>query len=227
MARFLKNKYTKWYFALVNNAQHRSITGYVEKHHIVPKSLGGDDSASNLVVLSAREHFVAHLLLTKMVDDKHLTAKLKHAVGKFIQNSPVQNRTFTSWEYKKIRENISLARTGKKHSEETRKKMSDKRKGTAPWNKGITGIIHSAESNIKRSETLKGIKRSQEFCEKLSNAKLGHTAGMTGKQHSEETRIKMSENMKGARGPQQRIEVCLHCSTKNVTHRHIKFCKKT
>lgn len=226
MAKFLDNKYTNWYFALVNNALHRTTLGYVEKHHIVPKALGGDDSAGNLVVLSAREHFVAHLLLTKMVDDKHLIAKLKYAVGKFIQNSPVQNRTFTSWEYKKIRENISEARLGKIHSAASRKKMSDKRKGSVPWNKGVTGITHSKESNEKRSKTLSGIKRSEEFRTKLSKSKLGHKSGMTGLQHSEETKLKMSKSMKGARGPQKRVEECPCCFTKNVTHRHIKFCKK-
>ena len=39
------------------------------KHHIIPKSLGGSDDACNLVSLTAREHFVCHLLLTKMLTD--------------------------------------------------------------------------------------------------------------------------------------------------------------
>jgi len=41
-------------------------TGYVEKHHIIPKSLGGTNNPSNLVVLTGREHWVAHLLLWKI-----------------------------------------------------------------------------------------------------------------------------------------------------------------
>ena len=36
---------------------------YYEKHHIVPKSLGGSNSPDNLVLLTAREHYIAHLLL--------------------------------------------------------------------------------------------------------------------------------------------------------------------
>jgi hypothetical protein len=39
---------------------------YTERHHIVPKSLGGTDDPSNLVVLTGREHWVAHLLLHKI-----------------------------------------------------------------------------------------------------------------------------------------------------------------
>ena len=36
---------------------------YYELHHIIPKCLGGTNSADNLVLLTAREHYIAHLLL--------------------------------------------------------------------------------------------------------------------------------------------------------------------
>lgn len=36
---------------------------YYEKHHIIPKSLGGTNDNDNLVLLTAREHYIAHLLL--------------------------------------------------------------------------------------------------------------------------------------------------------------------
>lgn len=38
---------------------------YYELHHIVPRSEGGDDEANNLVLLTGREHFMAHYLLYK------------------------------------------------------------------------------------------------------------------------------------------------------------------
>lgn len=41
-------------------------TGYSERHHIISKALGGDDSKENLVYLSARAHLVAHWLLFKI-----------------------------------------------------------------------------------------------------------------------------------------------------------------
>ncbi len=40
--------------------------GYVEHHHILPKALGGFDDSSNLVALTAKEHFLAHVLLAKI-----------------------------------------------------------------------------------------------------------------------------------------------------------------
>lgn len=187
---FLKNKYTDWYMKIINNAKNRPIVGYIEKHHIIPRSLEGTDDKDNIVKLTAREHFVCHLLLTKMVTG-YQKELMKFAVGKFIQTAPTQQRAFTSWEYKKIRETISQVRTGKKHSEATRKKISEKTIGRTPWNKGITGIIHSEESNKKRSASLKGktledkvgAARAVEIKQKISNSKIGRPSGMLGKSH--------------------------------------------
>lgn len=39
---------------------------YTETHHIVPKSLGGTNKKSNLVKLTAREHFICHALLAEI-----------------------------------------------------------------------------------------------------------------------------------------------------------------
>ncbi len=69
---FTQNKYTKWYFNIINFAKTREIIKkvYYENHHITPKALGGDNSKENLVKLTAREHFICHLLLVKMVKTK-------------------------------------------------------------------------------------------------------------------------------------------------------------
>ena len=64
------NKYYKWYDQLIDRARNRTIEGYVERHHIVPKSLGGTDEKSNLVKLTAREHLIAHMLLPRFVENK-------------------------------------------------------------------------------------------------------------------------------------------------------------
>ena len=43
--------------------KHRKDSTYYESHHITPKSLGGSDDDFNLVLLTAKEHYIAHLLL--------------------------------------------------------------------------------------------------------------------------------------------------------------------
>jgi len=69
-AMYLQNKYTRWYYQIIYNAKLRGPTGYVEKHHIIPRSLGGTNSKDNLVALTAREHFICHLMLTRMTIGK-------------------------------------------------------------------------------------------------------------------------------------------------------------
>jgi hypothetical protein len=63
----LPNKYTRWYLALCTSAIGRVIlNGRFDRHHIVPRSLHGADCDANVITLTLREHFVAHLLLSKM-----------------------------------------------------------------------------------------------------------------------------------------------------------------
>lgn len=38
---------------------------YYEYHHIIPKCLGGLNNNENLVLLTAREHFICHKLLVE------------------------------------------------------------------------------------------------------------------------------------------------------------------
>lgn len=59
--------YEKIYHNIINNRLNNPVLNeYTECHHILPKSVGGTDDKSNLVNLLAREHFICHLLLTKM-----------------------------------------------------------------------------------------------------------------------------------------------------------------
>lgn len=58
--------YQKHYDALMQRGKIRILDGYKESHHIVPKCMGGSDEESNLVYLTASEHYVAHQLLAKM-----------------------------------------------------------------------------------------------------------------------------------------------------------------
>lgn len=50
--------YTKIYNLIIEKRKVVIPTGYVEEHHIIPRSLGGSDDKSNLVKLTAKEHFI-------------------------------------------------------------------------------------------------------------------------------------------------------------------------
>ena len=132
---YLQNKYTRIYNNIVEQANSRTITGYTETHHILPKSLGGSNNKDNLVVLTAREHFICHRLLTKMTQG---TAKKKmhYAVVMMLVQNQNQQRNFkiTSRTYEIIRKECNKSMKGYKHTEETKEKLkqswTDERKKT-------------------------------------------------------------------------------------------------
>lgn len=70
----LDNKYKTWYYAIIAKAvsEYRLYDSkYYEKHHIIPKSLGGTDEADNIVCLTFKEHYIVHLLLTRFTIGKN------------------------------------------------------------------------------------------------------------------------------------------------------------
>lgn len=64
--------YQKIYCAIIRTRKDLIPVGYTEVHHILPRSLGGDNSKKNLVRLTAREHFICHLLLTRIHKDSRV-----------------------------------------------------------------------------------------------------------------------------------------------------------
>lgn len=59
--------YKKVYDSIIERARNRvEVTEAFDKHHIIPRSLGGSDQKTNLVRLTLREHFICHLLLAKI-----------------------------------------------------------------------------------------------------------------------------------------------------------------
>ena len=224
---FIDNKYLTMYNSIIQNAKNRDIKGYVEKHHIIPKSLGGTNDNNNIVVLTAREHFICHRLLTKITSGKS-RQKMLYAVGRFVQDGGNVNRLLTSRQYEIARQSISEARLGTKFSNESKKKMSVSAKGRVPWNKGLRGVQKvSEEQKLALSKLHTGKTLTEDTKRKISESKKGHTSGMTGLVHSEETRnkMKLAQARRGKTGPQKRHK-CHYCGEDNKTARHIKFCAK-
>lgn len=131
---YLINKYSICYNNIINRAKARVLVEYSEVHHIIPKSIGGTNNKENLVRLTAREHFICHLLLIRMVQ-----GKAKYQMQKAISMMTVRNKfqkryRITSRQFEKIKKESSIAMSiltkGKpKHSPESKKKLSDKAKG--------------------------------------------------------------------------------------------------
>lgn len=114
---FLENKYSRWYFALIEKAKKRN-TNFDERHHIIPKSLDGSNDDTNLVGLTYREHYIAHMFLIRMTVGTN-RSKMAYALFRF---GKFKSKNYAL--YKKTLSKNMLGENnpffGKKHSEKTR-----------------------------------------------------------------------------------------------------------
>ena len=95
--------YKKIYDNIVDFRINNPYNGYTESHHIIPKCMGGNDKSSNLVLLSAREHFICHLLLVKIYKDTKYYYKLVKAFFMMMVTNDLQTRYATSKQYEKLK----------------------------------------------------------------------------------------------------------------------------
>lgn len=204
---------------------------YYESHHIIPLCLGGTGSVKqwqsheNIVLLTAREHFICHWLLYEIHPDNRKLAIAFNLMCR-IENSNQSRYTPSSriieyakevdrksrlgssgfWKDKKLseetKEKLRLANLGKKQSEKTKEKRHN------------TKLING--SYEKQKEKLKGTKWTEEQREKVKlwNSTVGY-------KHSEETLRKM-------RGPRKKI-ICPHCNKEggllHMKRYHFDNCK--
>lgn len=184
--------YLKHYCNLIRKAENRTPPeGYVERHHVFPISIYGKNN--RIVILTAREHYIAHCLLEKACIKRYgknhiFTEKMTYA--HFLMNDG--KRYYNSLLYEVVRKKVSEMhskrfsgennpRYGKigiyKHTEETKEKQRKyniknniKPPANGGWNKGKQ---HSKETRKKISEALKGKKPSEEQRKKQGEAKIG------------------------------------------------------
>ena len=108
--------YQKAYDRLVQKNHVFSSGEYFETHHKVPKCMGGNDEKSNLVNLTAREHYIAHLLLVKITEqngDKNAHGKMLYAVNcmKWGRCKGKRSFKFNSRLYQKVKHQYSELRS--------------------------------------------------------------------------------------------------------------------
>lgn len=110
--------YQKHYDLVIKRAKYRTLMGYKEKHHIVPKCLSGTDNKDNLVELTAREHFVVHQLLIKIYpsNGKLAYAAMMMCVESTTHTGRSKNRRY-EWLRKKFSKEVSKNQTGKNNSQ--------------------------------------------------------------------------------------------------------------
>lgn len=186
---FLDNKYTKAYYNIVNDAKTNPRTGYVERHHIIPKCMGG----SEVVALTAREHFICHLLLTKMTEG-NARNKMLSAVfyltgrGKAKRNNVLKSSRLYENLKKQHAKVVSKQKKGCKQpprTKLTRQRLSVSKTGTnnprfkhhyvTPWGTFESSRLASAKSNMSDVGILNFCTKKNE--DPISNLSIARSRG--------------------------------------------------
>ena len=142
--------------------KYKNQSGITESHHIIPKSLGGDDSPENLVDVSPRVHYILHLLLYKMNSGNN-KKKMWYAVWNMSNQGKIKTGSMYQFireecavRQKEIRKKVTPWNKGKKHSPETIEKLRKTRKGNCYgrfWRVEYQGDIYNS---IKECQKLTG-----------------------------------------------------------------------
>ena len=210
--------YQVHYARLIERARGRTLDGYRERHHVVPRCMGGTNTPSNVVEVTPEEHYVAHQLLVKM----HPRATGLAVAAVLIAKRATRNKAY-GWLRRKHAEVMSERMRGKEHSPQTVAKLSAAKMGrkhprTPEWTEKIAaanrGKRHTHETRSRMSEAQRGNTHnlgktfSPEHRANLSAALIGHksnpgvsktpehrakiAAALTGRPLSAERRAKIS-----------------------------------
>jgi len=195
---FNKSKYTNTYYRIINRAKGQARAKehphQYDAHHIIPRSLGGEDAQHNNVLLTPREHFVCHLLLIKMTSGKN-RSKMIYAFFRF---SP-KGQKFTSNNYqmwiKTFNADTSGANNaffGKHNTQETKRQISE--------NHGMRGKS-CYDIWLNQFSFDEANKRRDNMLNKRSVSLSGKNNPQFGKPRTQKQKETQSKKMTGASNP--------------------------
>lgn len=165
---FKDNKYTRWYYNIIDRARARNLDDYTETHHVIPKSLGGSNAPDNLVNLSAREHYICHLLLVRMTAGQ---AYQKMLYAYMIMSG---RKVYRARRYQLFRKEYAIVNSALRSGEGNGMFGAD-RKGK---NNTFFGRNHTEESKQLISKKKTGVSivlppKTKEHKQKIRESKLG------------------------------------------------------
>lgn len=141
---------------LVTRGRFKCGDEYHEKHHIVPRCMNGTDDEDNLIDLFAREHFIAHKLLAQENPDNNSLLYAWWMMSHNTSREYQERYEVSPDEYEEAKRAFSKMRRQQKASEETRKKISENHIDVSGEKNPFYGKCHSNETKAKISESRKG-----------------------------------------------------------------------
>lgn len=194
----------QWHYdqLMITRSLREKLSGiYYEKHHKIPRSMGGDNSSENIVSLTPREHFLAHWLLWRIYKNRSMAFAF-HAMEKFTRTKT--EFTCSSRAYEEAR----IAKSLMGHSELTKSKMSSSKKGKSS---SFKGKFHKEDSKEKMRNVHLGKSLNDDHKQKIRESNIGkhdHLFGNTnhsGHFHTDESKQKIKDSKLGVKtGPRSK-----------------------
>lgn len=228
------------YIIFLNECLKKDYSGQkINKHHILPRFMGGDNSIENLIKLSREDHYIAHILLAHCFDKAthEYTGNIlgAHKILKCMNDNIIIERNHPSIKQIMSKETIQkmidsklksgsiIIKNGKyTFSDDVKKKMSEANKNAIKEGRRVNIFQQPTEYFIQRvKETRRKpgeFKHTEESKRKTSKAmkgkNIGSANGMYGKKLSEEQCKKISDRMKeSTKGGKNNMAKRTKCNT--------------
>lgn len=150
--------YQRIYNQIIDRARNRQLNGYREKHHILPRCMGGSNQKENLIELTAREHFICHQLLIYIYPtNKQIAYAFWGMCNQLGSANNIRDYKVSARTYEIGREAFIQAIKGRRCT--WGDKISSKKKGVSQGKRTIESIIKqkttTAANPYKHSEQAK------------------------------------------------------------------------
>jgi hypothetical protein len=178
---FLDNKYSNWYYKIINSAKSNPQIDVSEKHHIVPKSLGGSNDKNNLVRLTPKQHFICHRLLVKMTTG---IARQKMVYAFWIMSNKKRSHIVSSNSYSNAKRLIQDVMSKRQITDEFRQQCSKRMSGTKMLLKTREALLKANTGKIPTNNTKQKLKSSlSEWYKNNTNTRVGQKRTEEQKKH--------------------------------------------
>lgn len=216
--------YQRIYNEIIDRSKERGNIEYPERHHIIPRCIGGLDRKDNIAILTPREHFICHWLLYKMYPENK---KLKYAFTRMLQ--PAYAKTY---KISRIQNSIQYEIVRRCVAELSRETNS----GRPKTQQEIQKMLKTRKERYGYTDYLGSWCRGKKLGPVSKNGFI-YGSHLVGTKHSEKSIQNQKEGLKlyyenndhHTKGKKQKIITCPHCGKSGgnaLRQRHFEKCKE-
>lgn len=150
--KFIQNRYYNWYMRICAGWQCTKDlpNDYTERHHILPRCMGGLNDKNNIAILSFRKHFLAHWLLIKCTIGTD-RSKMFGTIWRLTHTAQNGKRIISSWQFALARVANSKPKVGRQSNFSTNFSTPEFKAGHSSR---MTNIAASKKWRLEKSQSM-------------------------------------------------------------------------